>query len=423
MIGIEMNATKPTYELDDPARPNVKAKYFDGIGLGSTFLDYLFDGATAYNIKKECTEVYKYIVANYTKEHEIWMFGLSRGAYTVRSVAGMINNCGILKELPLCDEVYKIYRSPYDSDRPNTDEMKLFKAKASHDVQTPIKFMGIIDTVGSAGIPKLDAGVGFNWPEFHDQKISSEVEKVYHALSLHDRLWIFQPCLATRDPKPGRPELSKLQIYERWFPGAHYDLGRQRFRFLRAGVNTVERVLFYIPNLLSNTIHPNEVLSDLVLKWMLENIKTEGGSGTDNAVIKDIDGVIEQIKEEIKIVNNNRVGDGDVYGNLLKYAPFGKLKPLLGSAVWLANKVLPAKAEIDTLEGILFNLRDRRVPGPGPVNTSTNNTVYTSWCDYTVGDPNLDNLAQITTRYPSKTLQTYLLYMEGRSGGSEVSST
>lgn len=61
--------------------------------------------------------------------------------------------------------------------------------------------MGLFDTVDSLGIPRLNTGVGFDWPEFYDQKISSEVEKVYHAISLHDRLWMFEPCLALRDPE------------------------------------------------------------------------------------------------------------------------------------------------------------------------------------------------------------------------------
>lgn len=81
--------------------------------------------------------------------------------------------------------------------------MKAFRTQASHDVPTPIKFMGIFDTVGSRGIPRLNyhTGTGFEWPEFYDNRVSTVVEKVYHAVAIHDRLWAFQPCLASRNPK------------------------------------------------------------------------------------------------------------------------------------------------------------------------------------------------------------------------------
>ncbi|KAF9346267.1 hypothetical protein BGX26_002246 [Mortierella sp. AD094] len=93
----------------------VDACYFPGAGLRVP----LFNGATGNDIDRNCIEVYKYIVKHHTPKHQIWMFGLSRGAYTVRCVAGMINNCGIhkrqntsdplsTKEIASCEEVYRI---------------------------------------------------------------------------------------------------------------------------------------------------------------------------------------------------------------------------------------------------------------------------------------------------------------------------
>jgi uncharacterized protein (DUF2235 family) len=98
MIGIDMTIDTGPDDIHilDARGDSVQARYADGVGLGSTFLDYLFNGATGNDIAEQCTEAYKYIVENYTTEHEIWMFGLSRGAFAVRCVAGMINNCGIV---------------------------------------------------------------------------------------------------------------------------------------------------------------------------------------------------------------------------------------------------------------------------------------------------------------------------------------
>jgi hypothetical protein len=56
--------------------------YFQGIGISGSFIDYLINGATALDIKKYCIDVYKFIVDNFEIDSEIWMFGLSRGAYS-----------------------------------------------------------------------------------------------------------------------------------------------------------------------------------------------------------------------------------------------------------------------------------------------------------------------------------------------------
>ncbi|KAG0337477.1 hypothetical protein BG005_004051, partial [Podila minutissima] len=182
----------------DPAR-GIKACYFPGVGLGGTFLEYLFHSVTANDIDDNCLEAYEYIVQHYTPQTplpEIWMFGFSRGAYTVRCVAGVIYNCGILKrrrsgqavrtndnteltdeERKLCEQVYGIYRSNDPADHPESPRSTAFRARASHNVRTPVKFMGLFDTVGSMGIPYLNPGIGLSFYEFHDTKVSTVVEK------------------------------------------------------------------------------------------------------------------------------------------------------------------------------------------------------------------------------------------------------
>ena len=96
---------------------DVVVRYFPGVGLAGSFEDYVINGAIANDIRNACIEVYKFIAENF-EDSRIWMFGLSRGAYTVRSVAGMINNWGILKGKDgkidvetLCDVVYSNYRN------------------------------------------------------------------------------------------------------------------------------------------------------------------------------------------------------------------------------------------------------------------------------------------------------------------------
>jgi hypothetical protein len=343
------------------------------------------------------------------------MFGLSRGAYIVRSVAGMINNCGIIRDktnAALIREVYGLYRSPYAVDEPSSPEMQQFRITASHPVATPIKFMGIFDTVGSRGIPKLnyDTGVGFVWPEFHDNLVSSAVEKVYHAVATHDRLWAFQPCLASRDTEKHAAR-SDLEIYQKWFPGAHYDLARQEFQFLREGRRGLEGIASSIINYLSRTISPNHQLADLVLLWMLDGVKTEGGGAIIHQNMAGGASTIGEIMNNLQTsLPTDLIGTGDMYADIFRYLPFGNLLSIPRFGVRVANS---------SLYQILLNPRDRVIPDPGnPMNPLVLNQVY----NYTTGDSNLGNsiigntarvgtLQQQDRRYPSGTFQNYITYM------------
>ena len=135
--------------------------------------------------------------------------------------------------------------------------------------QTPsIKFMGLLDTVGALGVPSVDAGIGLSY-EFYDQVVSSEVQHVYQALATHDRLSVFTPCFVRRNA-----ELDGYTTREAWFPGAHYDVGHQRFVFPRdAGI--VERTLSHIndhSNIMGLNVRPTKEYSMLVLRWMMDRM-------------------------------------------------------------------------------------------------------------------------------------------------------
>lgn len=413
MMGIDLNT-----EAAELHRDNFHAKYFDGVGLGGDFINYLWNGAFATHAKEECTRVYTFIVENFewndTVHTEIWMFGISRGAYIVRTVGGMINNCGIVKNEQngsLVGQVYDIYRSRQPVNHPSSDEMRRFRERASHLVQSPIKFMGLFDTVGSRGVPNLNyhTGTGFEWIEFYNDCISTAVENVYQALAIHDRLWAFQPCLALRDSKYNdeNPLPATHRIRQMWFPGCHYDLARQEFQFLREEGSLWERVLFRIFEFFTDTIHPNMVISDLVLLWMLQSIEEveQGALVTENmnGVAASLAGAISHIQGRISM---SSTGSGDIYENLLSYVPGGKifLTPL---GLW--RKLNKSAYEI------LFKTVDRVIPDPGihnDIDSASLNEVY----NYKVTDPNIRGeeirtLAGVQdSRYPSRTYEEFRIY-------------
>ena len=138
---------------------NTTVCFFDGVGLTGTFSEYLVDGALALDIENRCVDAYLSIVQHYNPGSRISVFGHSRGAYTVRCVAGMIHKCGILRRdivnvadlRTMCSEVYAIYRSTDPSYSP--DFFHQFKAAKSHVTEVPpIRFMGLLDTVGEGPV-------------------------------------------------------------------------------------------------------------------------------------------------------------------------------------------------------------------------------------------------------------------------------
>lgn len=414
-FGILMDGSPTGYTLATPA---CDAQYFEGCGTGGTFLSYLFNGAVAADIATDCVSVYRYIVERYSLDHEIYMFGFSRGAYTVRCVAGMINNCGIIKKRStheetalLCEEVYKIYRRPDQEDAPGSPQMFDFRDKVSHHVRSPVNFMGLFDTVGSLGIPKFNAGIGFEYPEFYDQTVSSAVQKVYSAIAMHARMWAFQPCLCYRSKKVKSDHLMQqdetFKITQKWFPGCHYDIGRQKFKFLRVGATGLEKTLSWLPNLLSGTIEPNEVLSGLVLRWMLECIRS-----VDATVIPDINGKISALTKSMTSPNR-KTGSGDIYAKALNYIPFGTI---IGGSYWLLNSYLPSVAgsfgsTIESILGVkwlvqlLLALKDRRI-------SNAEADMVDLSAPFQGDGRSMTGLAELQKhRYPSRTFETFQAYL------------
>jgi hypothetical protein len=333
MVGIDMDTPKGSREIKDSSR-QLRAKYFNG--LKCNYLTYGF-GASADNIGQLCIEIYRYIARSYKDGTEVWLFGLGRGAYALRCVVGMINNCGIIREPSdgLCDLVFQIYTSSRENDRPSSDHCKDFRRRTSWNVATPIKIMVLLDTIGSIGTSYGYPGSGVTlW----DEIVPDIVKRVFHACSIHERLPFLPLCLATKSDHSTTPRIS-----ETWFPGCHYDIGRQSCQALPQGL------LYLVPRLLSGVVEPNHVLSNAVLCWVLQSIAQQLPSRT---VFQDAHWRISFLKKSIKSPTTG-TGSGDVYGpsKTPLYAPFGRILtrlPILPSILGSAVSMLP--------------LRDRRIP-------------------------------------------------------------
>ncbi|KAK5657619.1 hypothetical protein OQA88_2691 [Cercophora sp. LCS_1] len=420
LFGVDIddpNSTAAQCRRPNPLAPpdrQIHVRYRNGVGLGSSFIDYLFNGVTAQDLADEVTSAYRYIVERYTPGHEIWLFGISRGAYTVRCVAGMINNCGIIRRHDLddgetdllCREAYRMYRSKDALHAPKSEQMVGFRRRMAwplvgdeadqedgeeERLRPPVRFMGLFDTVGGLGVPTFTGGVGLEWPEFHDNEVSSVVQDVCHLLSLHDRFYIFQPCLASR--KGG----GKEGIDEEWLPGCHYDLARQRFQFWRSGAGWAESLIGWVHTIpllgWGKVIEPNHVLSDLALWKMLERVAKHdvGHQLLPESVL-----VSEMVNLAGAMMDPRRkIGSGDVYEHIVQYGPFGS--PIGKFVTKVAGGLGAWK--------LFFDIRERVIP-----NDRANVYQFGSRDPGISGVQAVGQLACINPeRYPSRTAEAWSL--------------
>jgi len=186
-------------------------------GVGS-YDSKVLGGATGRGIHKNILDGYRYIVQNYTPGSQIFLFGFSRGAYTVRSLCGLINNCGILRksDANLIQEAFRIYKRTSSAYAPSGAKSREFRGKYAHESRE-VAFLGVWDTVGALGIPFSLLGMFNRTDEFYDVEVGGNVRIARHALGIDERRIDFEPTLW--DPKEG------LDLKQVWFSGVHSDIG------------------------------------------------------------------------------------------------------------------------------------------------------------------------------------------------------
>ena len=186
-------------------------------GVGSYYAP-MVGGVTGHGLHKNIVDAYRYIVQNYTPGDRIFLFGFSRGAYTVRCLSGLINNCGILKrpDARLIQEAFDNYKKSSAPWAPSGEKSVAFRAAHAWPSRE-IHFVGVWDTVGAMGIPFSVLGLLEDRDEFYDTKIGGNVRTARHALAIDELREDFEPTVW--DPKPG------VNMRQVWFCGAHADVG------------------------------------------------------------------------------------------------------------------------------------------------------------------------------------------------------
>jgi uncharacterized protein (DUF2235 family) len=219
-------------------------------GVGTRRSERVKGGGFGFGISDNIKDGYKFLVSNYNPGDQIYIFGFSRGAYTARSLAGLIFNIGILKrnKMYLIDKAYDGYKNRSGEWHPTRGaEAKDFKTNHTWGGER-VHFLGVFDTVGALGAP---FGLVLSWIvgrlfkcTFHDTRLSNIVDSAYHALALDERRWPFRPTLMTPNEQH-----NAANFEQKWFPGVHSDIGGG---YVQSG------------------------LSDLTLEWMATNAMRHG---------------------------------------------------------------------------------------------------------------------------------------------------
>jgi len=190
--------------------------YDDGVGADASGLDRVLQGAFGQGLLQKIQDGYTKIAHVYEPGDEIFLFGFSRGAYTVRSLAGMIANCGLPTGAfsdTCVAQAFAAYRDPVNR------ASILAGLGACGLGDATIRMIGVWDTVGSLGIPAIFGGVDDKAYRFLDTGLHADVKNAYHCLAVDEKRAQFPATLWTSAPAAG-------QVIEQvWFSGCHGDVG------------------------------------------------------------------------------------------------------------------------------------------------------------------------------------------------------
>lgn len=169
-------------------------------------------------------KLYTWLSVNYDDGDEVYMFGFSRGSYTVRSLAGLIHESGLVrrKEVQWVAEAYQLYRENED---PESEEAVAFRA--AHGDRVPIKLLACFDTVGSLGLPANVWGGNLDdkYYAFHNTTLAPEVQHALHVMSVDEARAVFAPTEMTANPDWMPADDATEQLTQLYFAGGHGGVG------------------------------------------------------------------------------------------------------------------------------------------------------------------------------------------------------
>jgi uncharacterized protein (DUF2235 family) len=235
-------------------------------GVGTTVGMRLTGGAFGIGLNDEIIHAYEWLIDHYNPDDELFIFGFSRGAYTARSLSGLISKCGLLiPGAPLSvNQLYARYRQASaattlrdlhdEKSRGRTDFDLEERWLLRYSQPIDIDFLGVWDTVGALGLPVGNLPIlGRADMQFLNTGIRVSNKRAFHALAIDEHREAFAPTLWTVDYDQTSSEphhrRTLFQVEQRWFVGSHGNVGGGCV---------------------------NDPLAQLPLKWMMDRASESG---------------------------------------------------------------------------------------------------------------------------------------------------
>ncbi len=215
-------------------------------GVGSRWGE-LLGLAIGRGLSANIRDGYRFVCRHYEADDRIYLFGFSRGAYTVRSLASLIALCGVVKtnDHELNSAVKKVFRAYKKNRNELTFWSQVDRLRKQYSfLEGRIEAICVWDTVGSVGRQTRTRDVRKKlWHRFHRMTIYPNVKRYYHAVSLDERRTQYFPHLSFGQATPS------THVEEVWFPGVHSDVGGGCYK--------------------------ERELADVTFKWMLSKVTAE----------------------------------------------------------------------------------------------------------------------------------------------------
>jgi Uncharacterized alpha/beta hydrolase domain (DUF2235) len=251
------NVLKFARALEAVNRDDSQIIYYDsGIGTANG-IDRIVGGMFGIGLSRNVLDAYRFLAMNFHPGDEIFLFGFSRGAYTVRSLSGLISLIGLLPKTDIhwLPTAYRYYRTaPAQRSKARFTRLEQLLADNDEAFRRPrIRMIGVWDSVGALGAPTpLLQKLSRRLIGFHDTALANNIDYAYQALALDEKRGPFKPDLWTQS---GQAQ----EIKQVWFPGVHSDIGGG-----------------YAPTNSTTEAGARTVISDNALDWMISLARRHG---------------------------------------------------------------------------------------------------------------------------------------------------
>jgi hypothetical protein len=205
-----------------------KKYYHPGVGTDGGLVSRALGGGIGIGLNRNIKSGYRWLCDHYAARDLIFLFGFSRGAYTARSLGGMVTRFGLIDPAGLSEQqIWQRIDDVFDNGyrvKGATREAFIKKSyafkKSEKELDIPVHFIGVWDTVGALGIPDhlgvLNLIDDPRKYQFHDTNLNPLVRHGRHAVALDEMRESFEPTLWTN---------ADARVKQVWFPGVHSDVG------------------------------------------------------------------------------------------------------------------------------------------------------------------------------------------------------